>query len=359
MPRQAKPPRLYLRERDGRAAQWVILDGGREYGTGCGADDRGGAEKALAAHLATKHRPSLKGDPLIADVLALYGIEHAPTTAAPALIGYHIAHLVQWWGSRRVSEITPARCRAYVEARPVKAGTARRELETLQSAINFAWREGKLTAPVPIWLPEKSIARERWLTRSEAARLLAGALGWTRQGERWRRVSPPAYHVARFILIALYTGTRHDAILKLRWARNPDGGWFDLGTGILHRRGEGQRESAKRRPPVPISADLLPHVRRWATRPGSPGPVSYAGRLILKERRGFARARELAGLGADVTPHVLRHTCATWLLQRGVEVWEVAGYLGTSEDMIRRTYGHFATNHLRRAAATFRERKTA
>jgi hypothetical protein len=47
--------------------------------------------------------------------------------------------------------------------------------------------------------------------------------------------------------------------------------------------------------------------------------VEYAGRLIAKERKGWHRARELAGLPEDVTPHVLKLTCITWLLQNGVQ----------------------------------------
>jgi integrase len=33
---------------------------------------------------------------------------------------------------------------------------------------------------------------------------------------------------------------------------------------------------------------------------------------------------ELAGLPGKVTPHVLRHTAATWLMRRGVSIWEAA-----------------------------------
>jgi integrase len=32
--------------------------------------------------------------------------------------------------------------------------------------------------------------------------------------------------------------------------------------------------------------------------------------------------------GADVTPHILRHTCTTWLMQKGVNLWDAAGFLG-------------------------------
>jgi integrase len=60
--------------------------------------------------------------------------------------------------------------------------------------------------------------------------------------------------------------------------------------------------------------------------------------LIAKERKGWERARELASV--DATPHVLKHTCITWLLQNRVPFWEVAGFVGTSDKLIRDTHGH-------------------
>lgn len=73
-------------------------------------------------------------------------------------------------------------------------------------------------------------------------------------------------------------------------------------------------------------------------------------------KRGFARARKLAGLGDDVMPHILRHTCATWMLQRGVSTREVAGYLGTSEKVIEKTYGHHSPDYMPNARRAFRGR---
>ena len=64
------------------------------------------------------------------------------------------------------------------------------------------------------------------------------------------------------------------------------------------------------------------------------------------------------GLGQEVTPHILRHTCATMLLQLGVSVYDVAGVIGTTEDVVRRTYGHHAHDHLRQAVAVFSRRPT-
>jgi integrase len=106
---------------------------------------------------------------------------------------------------------------------------------------------------------------------------------------------------------------------------------------------------------VPIPSNLRPHAERWR-KITVMGPVEYHGRLIAKERKGFARARELAGLGEDVTPHILKHTCITWM-QRGVPIWEVAGFSGTSEKIIRSVYGHHHPEHLSAAKQRFRGRR--
>jgi hypothetical protein len=47
------------------------------------------------------------------------------------------------------------------------------------------------------------------------------------------------------------------------------------------------------------------------------------------------------------------------LLQLGVTVYDVAGVLGASEDVVRRTYGHHAHDHLRDAVGAFSRRPSA
>jgi integrase len=374
MPRRNKGARLWLRKRRGRAAQWVILDHGREVRTGASENDLRAAENALAQYLANKRRPQFgDGHPshvLIADILAEYGEDHGPTTKRGDLIGGAINKLVEFFGDQTASAITSATCHTYVRWRTkqvnarakkngkqIKESTARRELVVLSAAIRWCWKEGKIDRLIPISLPPQSVPRQRHLNRSEVAALLAGALGWDRHGVRHR--TKINRHVARFILIALYTGTRHDAILRLRWVPSTDSGWIDLESGIMYRRGSGAADKGKRRPPVPITRRLLSHLRRWR-RSTSTHVIEYAGRPInSKERRAWRTARELAGLRADVTPHVLRHTCATMLLQLGVSVYDVAGVLGASEDVIRCTYGHHAHDHLRHAVAAFSRRPPA
>ena len=251
MPRRSKGARLWLRKRRGRAAQWVILDHGREIRTGAGESDIGAAENALAQYLANKRRPQFgDGHPshvLIADALAEYGENHGPTTRRADLIGGSIIKLVEFFGDKTLSTIGGVTCNAYVRWRtqqvnarakkngkPITESTARRELVVLSAALRWCWKEGKIDRLIPVSLPPQPEPRQRHLNRSEVAALLAGALGWDRAGVRHRpKVNR---HLARFILVALYTGTRHDAILRLRWVPNTDGGWIDLASGVLYRR---------------------------------------------------------------------------------------------------------------------------
>ncbi len=374
MPRRAKPPRLYLRDRPGRERNWVILDSGKEISTGAGEGDGRAAEAALEEYLAAKRKPNFgRGHPawvLIDDVLAEYGDRHAPTTRRADLIGIAFDHLLGFFGGRTCATVSSATCADYVrwrtaqadgrakhDGRRVKAATARRELVVLAAALRWCWKEGKLDRPIPVSLPPQAGPRERHLSRTEAASLLAGALGWDRSGKRHQ--AKINRHLARFILVAIYTGTRHDAILRLQWTRNVAGGWVDLESGVLYRRPVESVDTLKRRPPLPIPPRLMPHLRRWR-RLTTRYVIEWGGKPISsQERRAWRTARDLAGLGPEVTPHILRHTCATMLLQLGVSVYDVAGVLGTTEDVVRRTYGHHAHDQLRQAVAAFSRRPRA
>lgn len=271
------------------------------------------------------------------EALAIYGREHAVTRAAPERIGFAIDALVPFWGGLTVADVKGETCRRYARSRvrrfkdgtvqPIADGTVRRELNVLQAAINYCAKEGYVTAPAFVTLPQASPAKDRWLTRSEAARLIWAAYRSTR-----------GKHLARFILVAIYTGTRKDAILRLGFMRNTAGGWIDLEQGVIYRRGTDERQTAKRRPPMKLPRRLAAHLRRWHSA-GDLWPVNYQGQRVADIKTAFAAACERAGLD-DVSPHTLKHTAITWAMQKGMQIDDAASYFGTSRETIIRTYWH-------------------
>jgi integrase len=78
--------------------------------------------------------------------------------------------------------------------------------------------------------------------------------------------------------------------------------------------------------------------------------VEFAGRAVASVKHGVRDAAARAGL-PGITPHVFRHTAATWMAQARVPLWEIAGMLGhTNPRMLEETYGHHHPDHLANAA---------
>lgn len=269
---------------------------------------------------------------MVADALDIYAREHAGTTAAPERIGYAIDALLPFWGKLPVSAIKGETCRRYAKSRKRADATVRRELGTLRAALRHCEREGYLIGAPVVTLPPKPAPKERWLTRDEAARLLWAA-----------HRSVRAKHLARFILVGLYTGTRKEAILALRFGPHVGGGWIDADGGLMYRRSDSARATKKRQPAARLPDRLMAHVRQWS-RSGT-WVVQYRGARCGDIKTGWKAVREAAGLDDSVTPHSLRHTAITWALQRGARTWDVAGYFGVSIKVIEEVYGHHSDQH--------------
>lgn len=388
MPRPAKGARLWLQpeERDKSGALrkrpvWIIRDGSRKISTGCAPDDRPGAEQALASYISGKYevprdRSRHPSEILIADVLNIYLTDVAPSQAREKEVRQRVIKLVEWWGLKYLSDVNGRACRDYVQwrtaqpikaarpektgnpARKVTAAAARRELEDLRAAINHHRREGLCSEVVEVSLPEKSPPRERWLTRHEAARLLWAAWRYreVQKGVTTKRRS--RQHVARFILIGIYTGTRSAAICAASYSPEEGRSWVDLDRGVFYRRASGAKQTKKRQPPVRLPRRLVAHMARWReAAPGSSAVIEFNDAAIKSIRKAFRRCVSDAGLDSSVTPHILRHTCATWMMQAGVDLWDAASFLGMTVQQLEATYGHHHPDFQTQAAEALTSKK--
>lgn len=383
MPRQSKGPHLWFRKerRDPitgklkESGAWIIRGDGLYISTGCAQAQAAEAQLALANYLADQYRaPRREQDIetlLVADVLSIYHEDLGPKQANQRVFRSSLDRINEWWGSKTLSQITGVNCRAYATSRKTPGG-ARRDLEILRAAVNHHAKEGLHRGLVRIWLPEKGKSRDRWLTRSEAAALLwycwrkREMMTITRgpnKGQKFPTKRRPLRHIARFVLLGLYTGTRAEAIASASPRRVEGRSWVDLDRGVFYRLQEGRKATNKRQPPVKLPAHLLGFLRRWA-RPDADDKVpeffvEWNGKPVTTSvKKGFASAVEGAKI-EHATPHTLRHTAATWLMQNGVEIWEAAGFLGMSEQILRNVYGHHHPDFQKKAASGFRPRKEA
>jgi integrase len=206
--------------------------------------------------------------------------------------------------------------------------------------------------------------RERWLTRDEAAALLSTCWRYREtqtvhrgkaKGRKIETDKRRLRHLARFILIGLYTGTRASAIAAAAPYQHAGRAHVDLEAGTFYRLAIGRRATKKRQPTAPVPLRLLAHMRRWVERGiAAEHFVEWHGAAVKSVKTAFNSAVRLAGLGTNalgkVTPHTLRHTAATWLMQAGVDMWEAAGFLGMSVAVLEKTYGHHHPSHMQNAA---------
>ncbi len=370
MPRAALLARLWLRPaaRD-RAATWVILDRGRQIGTGCGEAARDEAEGKLFDYLGTKHdaSPRTKRRPdqtPISDVLSVYLDDVVPQQARPQKVASRIGRLIDWWGMMMLSEVSPASCRAYVASR--SKGGGRRDLEDLRSAINHHAKRDLHSGFIEVSLPPKRQPRTKYLTRGEVARLLWVCWRHTRTQvpprgpRRGTAVASRRYHdlrhLARFILMGIYTGSRTTPILKASVYAASGRAFIDLDAGLYYRLPEDLIEATNKRSPTSrLGGRIAAHVRRWRDRKViAQYVVEWNGLPVKSIKTAWRQAVTLAKIEGNPTPHTLRHTCVTWLKQAGQSSFDVAGFTGMSEQMVERVYGKHDPHYQRDVANAFR-----
>lgn len=382
MPRASKGPRLELKHYRDRSPRWVIRDGQQTLGTGCDECDRRGAERKLAQYIFAKHDPAKgldKNNPnqaKIADILSLE-MQRLAKADMPDWRKRELITVCQnmgnWFGDRVVGDLNGNLQERYATERTryvfAKVHGDRVSIKTDIPAPAAAWRDLKFLAAAvnrylkteiggvesrfsPV-LPDAPQSRERYLTRDEAAKLIRTAWRLRKatkladsQGRHTSR------HIARYILVALYTGSRNGDICGAAVIPTIGRGYVDLDRGIFKRKPDNKKATSKRQPTIPLPPRLLAHMRRWQRLGISQRAViEFNGKPITRVRDGWETLIQKAGLGTDdarqkIVRHTLRHTAITWYLQpdhrtgKGLDIETVSLYCGVSVATIRKTYRH-------------------
>lgn len=233
--------------------------------------------------------------------------------------------LLRRLGNFQPQHLTPATIKAYAAERGASDGSILREIGVLRASLVWALEHKWITTKPIISNPVKTpLPRDRWITKDEARRLIAGC-------------TEP--HVRTFVTVALMTAARMGAILEARWEQvDWEAKRLDFGPG----------HGNKRRSVAPLNGELERALRAAKELACSDYIIEYRGRQVHTIKNGFAAACRRAGL-VDVTPHILRHSAATWLALDGVPLNEIARLLGDTEATVERVYAKHTPEFLRRA----------
>lgn len=230
--------------------------------------------------------------------------------------------LQRYFANVYLQDLSPAIVEEYRISRMAEAtpATVNRELAIIKRVVNLSVTWG--------WIDHNPIAcvsyckeaakRDRWLTLDEELRLQKFAPNWL-----WD-----------IIVIALNTGLRRGELLALKWENIH----LDRRYIYIERSKNGDRRS------IPMNDrvyEIFSHLRRnhselW--KGISPSSLEYY----------FSKTVKKAGLD-DLHFHDLRHTFATRLIQKGVDLYRVQLLLGHRSPVMTQRYAHHSLETLRQA----------
>jgi len=246
---------------------------------------------------------------------------------------------------RRVDEIdlaqvTADHIRSYL-AELMKKGQARATVQRRLSAIKafFRYRETSLGEASParsIRSPKNMRGLPSILQQDEVRRLIEVAPG----------DSSVAASRDRAIFETLYSsGLRVSELVGLNW-RDID---EELGM-VMVRSGKGNKDRL-----VPLGEPALDALLKW--RRAMPIAWEPAGPVIVNLRGGRLTTRSVekilqrriaaAGISAGITPHGLRHSFATHMLNNGADLRSIQEMLGHASLATTQRYTHVSVNHLK------------
>ena len=307
--------------------QWFEDGRSRRVSTRTSSDDE--AQSFLAAfRLAALDEPV--ADLKIGDALEWYWESHGQYLMRPDNTDLGIRYLKPFFRDTLALDLSLSQQEAFVAYRRGNGAgdeSIRRDLSVLAAALNRAVRYKKLDRRPPYLTLKPAPPRERWLTRKEVARY-------------FRQIRKPIRnkvhrHVLLFVRLALYTGARTGAILDLTWDR------VDFERGLIDYRVPGRPVTKKARTIAPMTKRVRRMLLHAYKHRRCDHVISWAGQRIERVAKACISHADAAGI-KDFSPHVLRHTFASWAVQRRVPIYTVGKALGQTVASTTERYAKLA-----------------
>lgn len=214
------------------------------------------------------------------------------------------------------------------------ANTVNTRLISLKATVARAIKEGVYIGTNPFAGIEKLKIEPkplRWLSRSEIDAVLDIA-----------EMDGRDAHL--YFALGIFAGLRKGEIVAARWD------WIDFDNQILTvQAGHGWRpKTTHGNRSIPIHPQLMAVLQAYKSSEGYIFRADTRCKGIYRTYCDVMHERVIKAAGINgVTPHTLRHTFASQLVQRGISLYEVATLLGHSDIKTTMIYAHLAPEKIR------------
>jgi len=236
------------------------------------------------------------------------------------------------------------------------SASIRRKIIVLKVFCGYWLRKGLLTES-PFWRVKLSLGRTEQLPRSLTEREMRALLMWAAQSGPTECQNPETTHKER-LAFGQYRAARNLALIDILFATGIRVGEtsslniadFFEAEGMFKIKGKGGRARlafAVDEKSLQIQKDHLRARIQIDTENSALFLNSSRKRLSTQGIANVvAQLRREAGIERHVTPHMLRHTVATLLLQNGVDIRVVQEFLGHASIATTQRYTHVSKEHL-------------
>lgn len=242
---------------------------------------------------------------------------------------YIVNRLTKEWGHIDIADINYKWLTEFVELhreRSHKNATINRELSCISKTLREAQKLGLINNLPPMPMQPEKPKKMRWITHDEQL-LLCRLVGDT-------LLRPKAEFMEATIHGLCYTGARISEYIKAC----REGEFSDTHMTFTDTKNGKDRS-------IPLAPEILPWIRKSA-RYLQENPKIDSGWCV----KYFSKLRDYAGL-SDVSLHTLRRTCASRLVQAGVDLYRVMTWLGHTSIKTTQRYAILAPSSLDEAPA--------
>ena len=252
-------------------------------------------------------------------------------------VAFAIDHRIQ--DAREITEETILEYQAHLRESDYKVSSTARKLAAIRAFLKFMSREGEVNSEVmqSVENPRPERKLPKTLTEDDVVALLSQP-----------DISKPNGLRDRAMLETIYaTGLRVSELVNLKVED------VNLAVGFVRTVGKGAKERV-----VPLGEIAIEFINRYLSEVRTEYARNRRSEHLFLTNRGSTMTRAAfwkivkkyareAGIKKHITPHVLRHSFATHLLNHGADLRSIQEMLGHASVATTQIYAHVTREHLR------------